>query len=192
MNAVDKQIEEIRTTGELVIAAQGGDQVAFGLLYERFQPVVIAIAMRRLRNMTDAQELAQDVFVQAMQKLTQLRQPECFAGWLRSITVRMSINRAVRRAPSVSVEPEMLAATLATDRSPLDDALTAEREDQVREGLGRLRDMDRETLEAFYVRGQSLIQMSDEFDAPIGTIKRRLHVARKRLAKQVEELAAAG
>ena len=188
MNAVDKQIEEIRTTAELVIAAQGGDQVAFGLLYERFQPVVIAIAMRRLRNMTDAQELAQDVFVQAMQKLTQLRQPECFAGWLRSITVRMSINRAVRRAPSVSVEPEMLAATLATDRSPLDDALTAEREDQVREGLGRLRDMDRETLEAFYVRGQSLIQMSDEFDAPIGTIKRRLHVARKRLAKEVEEM----
>ena len=189
MNAVDKQIKEIRTTAELVIAAQGGDQAAFGLLYERFQPVVLAIAMRRLRNMTDAQELSQDVFVQAMQKLTQLRQPECFAGWLRSITVRMSINRAVRRAPSVSVEPEMLAATLATDRSPLDDALTAEREGQIRAGLDRLRDMDRETLEAFYVRGQSLIQMSDEFDAPIGTIKRRLHVARKRLAKEVEEMA---
>ena len=188
MNAVDKQIKEIRTTAELVIAAQGGDQAAFGLLYERFQPVVLAIAMRRLRNMTDAQELSQDVFVQAMQKLTQLRQPECFAGWLRSITVRMSINRAVRRAPSVSVEPEMLAATLATDRSPLDDALTAEREGQIRAGLNRLRDMDRETLEAFYVRGQSLIQMSDEFDAPIGTIKRRLHVARKRLAKEVEEM----
>ena len=189
MNAVDKQIKEIRTTAELVVAAQGGDQAAFGLLYERFQPVVLAIAMRRLRNMTDAQELSQDVFVQAMQKLTQLRQPECFAGWLRSITVRMSINRAVRRAPSVSVEPEMLAATLATDRSPLDDALTAEREGQIRAGLNRLRDMDRETLEAFYVRGQSLIQMSDEFDAPIGTIKRRLHVARKRLAKEVEEMA---
>ena len=38
MNAVDKQIKEIRTTAELVIAAQGGDQAAFGLLYERFQP----------------------------------------------------------------------------------------------------------------------------------------------------------
>ena len=35
MNAVDKQIKEIRTTAELVIAAQGGDQAAFGLLYER-------------------------------------------------------------------------------------------------------------------------------------------------------------
>jgi RNA polymerase sigma-70 factor (ECF subfamily) len=189
MNAVDKQLNEIQSTAQLVIAAQTGDQAAFGQLYERFQPVVLAIAMRRLRNHTDAQELAQDVFVQAMQKLGQLRQPECFAGWLRSITVRMSINRAVRRAPSVAVEPEMLEATLQTDVSPLDNALTAEREDQLRQGLGRLRDMDRETLEAFYVKGQSLIQMSDAFDAPIGTIKRRLHVARKRLAKEVEEMA---
>jgi RNA polymerase sigma-70 factor (ECF subfamily) len=52
--------------------------------------------------------------------------------------------------------------------------------------------MDRETLIAFYVEGQSLVQMADDFDAPLGTIKRRLHVARKRLAKQVDELAAVG
>ncbi len=50
------------------------------------------------------------------------------------------------------------------------------------------RDLDRETLTAFYIRGQSLIEMSDHFDAPVGTIKRRLHVARKRLSKEVEEL----
>jgi RNA polymerase sigma-70 factor (ECF subfamily) len=42
---------------------------------------------------------------------------------------------------------------------------------------------------AFYVKGRSLNEMSNEFEAPIGTIKRRLHVARKRLAKEVEELA---
>ena len=47
--------------------------------------------------------------------------------------------------------------------------------------------MDRETLEAFYVRGHSLLEMSDEFDAPVGTIKRRLHVARKRLAQEMGE-----
>jgi RNA polymerase sigma-70 factor (ECF subfamily) len=49
--------------------------------------------------------------------------------------------------------------------------------------------MDRETLVAFYVRGQSLLEMSEEFDSPVGTIKRRLHVARKRLAKELESLA---
>jgi RNA polymerase sigma-70 factor (ECF subfamily) len=55
--------------------------------------------------------------------------------------------------------------------------------------LDRLGDLDRETLEAFYVRGQSLIEMSDEFSSPIGTIKRRLHVARKRLARELHALA---
>ncbi len=47
------------------------------------------------------------------------------------------------------------------------------------------------TLEAFYVHGQSLIEMSNAFGSPIGTIKRRLHVARKRLARELEELAPA-
>jgi RNA polymerase sigma-70 factor (ECF subfamily) len=45
-------------------------------------------------------------------------------------------------------------------------------------------------LVAFYLHGQSLVEMSDEFEAPVGTIKRRLHVARKRLAKELECLQA--
>jgi RNA polymerase sigma-70 factor (ECF subfamily) len=72
--------------------------------------------------------------------------------------------------------------------TPLSVVLQNERHTQVRAGLSRLRELDRETLEAFYVKGHSLIEMSDEFDAPLGTIKRRLHVARKRLAKEVEPM----
>ena len=188
MNAIDPQFAQVRQTADLVRAAQAGDRDAFGQLFERFQPTIFAIAMRRCSNAADAQELVQDVFVQAMIKLDQLRTPECFIGWLRQITVRMAINRGVRRAPSVAVEPEILEATLTVETSPVDDVLAIERKDQVQFGMARLREMDRETLDAFYVRGQSLIEMADEFDAPIGTIKRRLHTARKRLAKEVEEL----
>jgi RNA polymerase sigma-70 factor (ECF subfamily) len=75
--------------------------------------------------------------------------------------------------------------------TPLTKALTRERKVQVRAGLGRLGRLDRETLVAFYVKGQTLVEMSDAFDSPIGTIKRRLHVARKRLAKELEDLAPA-
>ena len=189
MNAITTQLEELRLTGDLVRAAQAGDRDAFGELFERFQPTVMAIAMRRLRDFADAQELCQDVFVQAMLKIEQLRTPEAFGGWLRQITVRMAINRAVRRAPVVSVEPEILAATVTCAGTPLEDVLEIERQNQVRAGLDRLGEMDRDTLIAFYVHGHSLIEMADDFDAPLGTIKRRLHVARKRLAKEVDELA---
>ena len=181
--------DEVRLT-ELVRAAQAGDRDAFGRLVERFERAVFAIALRRLGNYTDAQELCQDVFVQALQKLHQLKEPPCFGGWLRSITHRMAINRMVRRRPDLPANPETLNATCVDWRTPLTSVLDRERASQVRAGLARLGDIDRETLTAFYVRGCSLLEMSEEFDAPIGTIKRRLHVARKRMVKQVEELLA--
>jgi len=174
----------------LVRAAQRGERAAFGTLFERFERHVMAIALRRLGDFGEAQELCQDVFIQAMKKIGQLREPEAFAGWLRSITNRMAINRLVRKPVDHGTEPETLDFVCVETRTPLVEALAGERAREVRKGLRRLRRLDRETLVAFYVRGQSLLEMSDEFDAPVGTIKRRLHVARKRLAKHVEAVAA--
>jgi RNA polymerase sigma-70 factor (ECF subfamily) len=188
MNFTINENDQLQTA-DLVLAAQRGDRQAFGELFERFERTVFAIALRRLGNYNEAQELTQDVFVQAMTKLDQLREPQAFAGWLRSITHRMAINRMVRRGPAIPTEPETLEATCVEHATPLSLVLQNERKAELRDGLGRLRDLDRETLEAFYVRGQSLVEMSDEFDAPLGTIKRRLHVARKRLAKEVEPMA---
>ncbi|MBN1909369.1 MAG: sigma-70 family RNA polymerase sigma factor [Pirellulales bacterium] len=175
----------------LVEAAQQGDREAFDQLVERFEPMVRAIALRRLRNLADAQELCQEVFMQVLRKLHQLDDPRCFAGWLRQIAVRMAINRAVRTGPVVTVEPAAVAADCIELETPLGAALARERRHQVHLGLDRLRSLDRETLMAFYFRGRSLVEMSDEFDSPVGTIKRRLHVARKRLAKELAELAPA-
>ena len=188
MTIISNENERLETA-RLVRAAQRGDRQAFGELFQRFERTVFAIALRRLGDFNEAQELTQDVFVQAMTKLDQLRDPQCFAGWLRSITHRMAINRIVRRGPDLPTEPEAMEANCVESITPLSVVLQSERKSQLRAGLNRLRDLDRETLEAFYVRGQSLIEMSDEFEAPLGTIKRRLHVARKRLAKEVEPMA---
>jgi RNA polymerase sigma-70 factor (ECF subfamily) len=158
-------------------------------LFSRFEQTVYAVALRRLGDHNEAEELCQDVFLQAMTKIGQLREPACFGGWLRSITHRLAINRIVRRAPAAATEPETLEARCVEDRTPLANVLQGERKSQVRAGLDRLRTLDRETLVAFYVKGQTLLEMSDAFDAPLGTIKRRLHVARKRLAREVAPMA---
>lgn len=179
-----------RSVAELVLAAQDDDREAFGELVQRFERAVFATAWRRLRNYAEAQELTQEVFVQALRKIRHLRQPECFGGWLRTIAARLAINRAVRRASVIATEPETMAATCVERETPLSAAITAERSQQVRESLDRLRPMDRDTLVAFYVKGQSLIEISNEFASPVGTIKRRLHVARKRLARELGDLAA--
>jgi len=171
----------------LVERAQNGERDAFGELVRQFEPTVFATVLRRLRNRSEARELTQDIFVQAMRKLDQLREPERFAGWLRQIAVRMSINRAVRRPHETAFSPDTFNAFKSSPDTALDDLLRAERAREVRGGLKRLRKLDRETLIAFYFEGRSLKQMSDQFDRPIGTIKRRLHTARNRLRDQLVE-----
>lgn len=178
------------TLHELVTAALEGDRTAQGELVERYQGMVMSIALKRLGNYAEAQELSQEVFVKAIDRLHQLEEPAAFGGWLRAITVRMAINRQVRRPPTISAEPQTLAATYADGLSPLDEAVRVEQMAQVRSGLARLGAMDRDTLVAFYLRGESLIEMSESTGAPVGTIKRRLHVARKRLAAELETLQA--
>jgi RNA polymerase sigma-70 factor (ECF subfamily) len=179
-----------RSEYSLVVAAQHGDREAFGELAQRYERAVYATALRRLGNHAEAQEVCQEVLVRAMQKVSQLREPEAFGAWLQAVANRMAINRAVRKRGAVASDPELLASTCVDAETPLTSALARERQTQVREGLGRLGKLDRQTLEAFYVQGQSLVEMSQEFRSPVGTIKRRLHVARKRLAKELEELVA--
>lgn len=174
----------------LVRTAQAGDRDAFNELFARFERHVFALALRKLNDYAEAQELVQDVFLQAWLKLAQLREAEAFAGWLRQITARMAINRLTRRRVDRATEVETLETAFVDETTPLESALETERDERLQEGLARLRDLDRETLVAFYVDGRSLVEMSDDFDAPIGTIKRRLHVARKRLAKEVDSLVA--
>lgn len=170
----------------LVELARAGDRAAYGELIERFRPTVYALALARLRNPAEAEELAQEVFLHGMKKLGQLRDAACFAGWLRQITVRMAINRVTRRGPFQGVDAEVLEQATADEGEPLDHLIRAEQRRALHAGLQRLKPVDRATLVAFYLRGHSLKEMSREFETPVGTIKRRLHVARNRLRRQLE------
>jgi RNA polymerase sigma-70 factor (ECF subfamily) len=170
----------------LVTRAQNGDRDAYGELAELMRPSVYAMLLSRLRDPHEAQELTQDVLLHALVKLGQLRHPAAFPSWLRRIAVRMVINRVTRQAPDAAIDPEVFEATPANDVSPIDRLIDDEEAARLHEGLDRLRPSDRETLVAFYFQGQSIEQMSVQTAAPIGTIKRRLHVARNRLRAELE------
>lgn len=170
----------------LVRSAQDGDRDAFGRLVEQFEPTVRAIALRRLGNVGEALELTQEVFLHVMRRLGQLREPERFAGWLRQVAVRMAINHVTRRPSPFTVETAVLEGAFEQTDEPIDALITRERAERLWEALGRLKTLDRDTLVAFYIRDLSLIEMADELDVPLGTIKRRLHTARKRLRAELE------
>src|SRR6516225_8196049 len=186
---MDRDRREVMSWEEveiLVTRAQAGDRRAYGELVTRFQNAVYAIALGRVHDVAEAQELTQEVFIHSMRKLPQLRDARCFAGWLRQIAVRLSLNRLNRRHPFGAASPSRLPQLTAGGAAPLDELIDAEERGRVRDGLGQLKPLDRAVLEAFYLRGLSLREISEEFDVPLGTVKRRLHTARQRLKEQLE------
>src|SRR5260370_25294974 len=154
----------------LVTRAQAGDRLAYGELVTRFQNAVYAIALGRVHDASEAQELAQEVFVHAMRKLPQLRDARCFAGWLRQITVRMAINRLTRRALARGADQEMLESVAAHTAGPPEELERAEARRQIHAGLPRLKALDRSTLEAVSLRCRALQRMTPEFGTPVRTL----------------------
>jgi len=130
--------------------------------------------------------MTQEVFLHVLRRLDQLREPERFAGWLRQVAVRMAINRATRRNAPPSVETAVLERASEHREDPLDELIARERARRLWEALERLKTIDREALVAFYIQGESLIEIAERLEVPIGTVKRRLHTARKRLKAELE------
>jgi RNA polymerase sigma-70 factor (ECF subfamily) len=97
---------------ELVLAAQGGDRDAYGQLYLRFARAVHAVLLARLPR-AHVEDLVQDVFLHAMTKLRELREPSAFGGWICTLARRRAADH-YRRGTSQGPLPE----TVAHDASP--------------------------------------------------------------------------
>ncbi|MEX2315281.1 MAG: sigma-70 family RNA polymerase sigma factor, partial [Thermomicrobiales bacterium] len=86
-----------RDDAELVLAAVGGDQQAFADLYERYIGPVYDFLARMLRDRNEAEDVAQETFVRAMQALGSLQQGTNFRGWIFTIARNTSLNRIERQ-----------------------------------------------------------------------------------------------
>ncbi|NUN52441.1 MAG: hypothetical protein HUU06_06605, partial [Planctomycetaceae bacterium] len=81
-----------------VLAAQKGDEEAFGRLVRLRQGLVTALVASRVRGRSDVEDLAQDVFLRAWRRLPELREPERFTGWLARIAVNAALDHRRRAA----------------------------------------------------------------------------------------------
>lgn len=176
------------TLVRLVLRAQAGDRAAFNELAVEFRPMVMGTVQRRVRNTAEAEEVSQDVFLRAFRKLFQLQQPETFPAWLQQIADRLALNRIQRQPRERMIDGDYLEGVDQPTEQPLTQLLREEEAEQLHECLMLLPELDRSTLWAFYFEGCSLLEMAQQFDRPVGTIKRRLHTARGRLRDVINGL----
>jgi len=160
-------------------AAEGSPrEEAFGELIALFQSAAQGWAYSALGDANLAQDVAQEAFLTAYQKIDQLRDPAAFPGWLKRIVLTYC-NRATRgKAPSL-LPLEEDDAPLQAD--PAASAEDREMKDQVNRAVRALPDHEREVTELFYITGYSQQEIAEQLALPLTTVKKRLQYAREHL-----------
>ena len=134
----------------LVLAVFAGDKAAYGKLYDRYAPLVRAVCYDMTGNLADAQDLAQDVFMRAYEKLEHLREPGLFGRWVVGIA-RLRC-REWRRLKLRSQNKNVgLKDAKAVVPNPPDNS----RIERLREMITTLPEKERLALHTFYLQGSS-------------------------------------
>jgi RNA polymerase sigma factor (sigma-70 family) len=175
----------------LVVRAQTGDLDAFGRLVDRFRDMAYGYAFSMLGDFCLAEDAAQDAFVQAYRKLSDLREPEAFAGWLKRI-VFTACNR-LTRGKRIATEPLEAAAEIASDApGPAELAEQKEMRERVLEAVRALPEDERVVTTLFYINDYSHNEIAEFLEVPATTVKSRLHTSRARLKERMIEMVAEG
>ena len=165
-----------------VRAAVSGDAEAFGRLVERHAGWLLARISSRLGSRETAEDLLQEVFLAAWERLATLRDPGRFPAWLRSIA-----DNQVRMWQRSRLTQLDLLARLEIETGPAE--AQAPREEEVRgllrEAIGRLGEAQREVVVHHYLKGYSYRQTALLLNLRPETVRSRLQKARSRLRKEI-------
>jgi len=167
----------------LVAAARDGDGDAFELLVRRHQGAVYGLALRMLGSEADAQDAAQDTFVQAWRALARFRGDSAFSTWLYRIVTNRCLNILARRRPADALSDDH------ADRrdDPAEIAVGRERMHAVAAAVLRLGREQRAALVLREFQGLSYDEIAAVLGITVAAVKGRIHRARLLL---VEELGA--
>ena len=180
---------------QLVLATLQGEVSSFGTLVERYWNLVFALALTRINNPAEAEDVAQESFLKAYSHLRSLRRPARFAGWLSKITLQQCTNtvRAHIRwrmtFAQEAAEPADWEAIPAYSPNP---GLTEAQTQFVRQTVGKLPKTLQGLVLMRFMAGLSAVQIAEQLGKRPGTVRVYLHRAyqmlRKDLAPLLEEV----
>jgi RNA polymerase sigma-70 factor, ECF subfamily len=169
---------------ELVDAVLNGETEAFRVLVDRESRTVVAACSAILRNPDEAQDVAQDAFVQAYRSLAGYRGDGTFGAWIARIATRMAVQRAsaLRR----NSMPELPDDLYSQDRNgdPELQLMDLEHSDALRAAIRNLPADQREVVALRFYSDMPIEQIALQTGIPAGTVKSRLHRALQRLRDQ--------
>ena len=166
-----------------------GDASAFEWLVRRYQDRLFNMLVHLTSDPEQAEEVAQEAFVQAFTKLDSFQGRSGFYTWLYRIAFNCWISSRRRRRPSVTLDEAgdvaSHARSLGID-TPLEQLEQQERVEMVRRALDQLPDEHRSVLIMREMDGCTYESIAEILGLPVGTVRSRLHRARMQLKRQME------
>lgn len=171
----------------LVARARAGDPDAFESLARRHLAAAHRVALGRVRNSQDAEDVCQDAFVTALKKLDSCERPEQFRAWFLTIVRNRAHN--VRKYQDVRrTEPIEHAGAAATRDDPHADVDRRRIRTRITEALATLTDLQRQVVVFHDYEGRRHQEIGDALGISPGASRFHLHVARKRLREELADL----
>lgn len=183
------------TDAELIAKTYAGDVVAFQALFERYKRQVFGTAIGITNDRELAEEILQDCFLRVHQYILQgkIDTAQPLGAWLHRVAVNRScdeLRRARWRRLVASTDEWDESLQAPRYQSPERQVQRNELRAQLLDGLDTLDPLHRAVLVLFYLQDFSVAEIATILQCPGGTVKRRLHTARKRLRTLLERNAA--
>ena len=166
-----------------------GDETAFSSLVRKYQKQVHTLAWRKIRDFHIAEDITQETFLQAYQKLETLEDPTRFPRWLYVIAERLCIawlrknqrqTEPLEDADISEIETEAYSRFVATEHAEI---FAEARRDLVEKLLAKLKENNRTVVTLHYLEGMTYAEIVDFLGVPENTIRSRLRRARQQLKK---------
>ncbi|HEU4964260.1 MAG TPA: sigma-70 family RNA polymerase sigma factor [Bacilli bacterium] len=168
---------------ELIQSVRAGDAASYRLLVERYQSLLFSIALRMVRDRTEAEDLAQDIFLKAYRTLDQFREESSFKTWICRIATNHCIDWKRKHGKRQESTTQVEAAERLPDgaETPEQAYLRRERQQEVWRVLEEMPEKYRTILLLFHFQGKSYKEIAEELDISARTVETRLYRAKNLL-----------
>lgn len=174
------------TDARLVARVRRGDRQAAGALAQRYLRACRAVALAVTGDETDAEDVCQDAFVAAIERIDGCRRPDRFGAWLMQIVRNRARDRLRARArPILSIEGMAIESPRA---SPAAEAEQGDARTRLLAAMRELPEERREVLLLHDLEGWTHREIAERMGLPPGTVRSHLHHARRRMRALLPEL----
>lgn len=176
---------------QLVFLTLEGNKESFNCLVDRYWPMAMALSISRIPNVTEAEDIAQEGFVQAYQYLATLKDPSRFAGWLTRIIREKCVDhyRRSNKNRTISLSVVKHDDVPAYTSNP---GLTAAQVRMIRDKISKLPEKYQSVIIMRFMAGLSTREISRQLNKRYGTISvwfhRAYNILRHELAPLFEEV----